>query len=45
MRQRQMQFPLGVSRDGLEPALPLANKLRPTRNSKMFADEGIENGC
>ena len=36
MREREMQFPLRVSRDRLDPVLPLANKLRITRNSKMF---------
>ena len=44
MGERQMQFPLRLSRDRLEPALPLADKLRTTGNSKMFADYGIEEG-
>jgi hypothetical protein len=37
MRQRQMQFPLRMSRDRLDPALQLADKLGMAGNSEMFA--------
>jgi hypothetical protein len=44
MREREMQFPLRVSRDRLDPVLPLGQQASDYAKQQNVPDEEIENG-